>query len=206
VVVGIGLSLGAMGIAAVGWLPATWGAITQEVIDLAVIVNALRALRPSGSYQRLEAADATLARRFAGEHLVLRPDIEQLRAAADAVGTVPDAHAIAMARVAHRRLVEDVWPHEQAEDAQLYPMLARVLGGADRTATMSRGHVEIAHLIRRLGLLLDGVDEDVPDPDDLIELRRLLYALHAVLHLHFAQEDEGYLSIADDADLARATP
>ena len=111
-----------------------------------------------------------------------------------------------MARAVHRRLVEDVWPHEQAEDAQLYPMLARVLGGADRTATMSRGHVEIAHLIRRLGLLLDDVDALQPDPEDLVELRRLLYALHAVLQLHFAQEDESYLSLADDPDLTRAAP
>ena len=206
VVVGIGLSLGAMGIAALGWLPAAWGAVTQEVIDVAVIVNAVRALQPSNTYQQLESADAALAQRFAGEHLLLRPDIEEVRAAADGIGAVPDAQAIAMARAVHRRLVEDVWPHEQAEDAQLYPMLARVLGGADRTATMSRGHVEIAHLIRRLGLLLDDIDPATPDSDDLVELRRLLYALHAVLHLHFAQEDEGYLSLADDPDLTRAAP
>jgi hypothetical protein len=71
---------------------------------------------------------------------------------------------------------------------------------------MSRGHIEIAHLIRRLGLLLDDIDEELPDPDDLAELRRLLYGLHAVLQLHFAQEDESYLSLADEPDLARATP
>jgi hypothetical protein len=206
VVVGIGLSLGAMGIAALGWLPAAWGAVTQEVIDVAVIVNALRALQPSNTYQQLETADAALAQRFAGEHLLLRPDIEEVRAAADGIGAVPDAQAVAMARAVHRLLVEDVWPHEQAEDAQLYPMLARVLGGSDRTATMRRGHVEIAHLIRRLGLLLDDIDPATPDSDDLVELRRLLYALHAVLHLHFVQEDEGYLSLADEPDLTCAAP
>jgi hypothetical protein len=31
-----------------------------------------------------------------------------------------------------------------------------------------------------------------------VELRRLLYGLHAVLQLHFAQEDESYLSLAED--------
>ena len=30
------------------------------------------------------------------------------------------------------------------------------------------------------------------------ELRSVLYGLHAVLQLHFAQEDEGYLSLALD--------
>jgi heavy metal translocating P-type ATPase len=197
VAVGIGLSLAAMCVAAAGLLPATWGAILQEVIDVAVIANALRALRPARSEHRLEAADSALARRFADEHSTLRPDIDEVRAAADAVGTLTDSQAIAQARTAYRRIIEEVLPHEQAEDNELYPMLARVLGGTDRTATMSRGHVEIAHLARRLGRLLDDID-DAPDADDLVELRRLLYGLHAVLQLHFAQEDESYLSIADD--------
>ena len=43
--VGMGLSLAAMGFAAFGWLPPALGALLQEGIDLAVILNALRALR-----------------------------------------------------------------------------------------------------------------------------------------------------------------
>jgi len=197
VVAGIGLSLAAMGVAALGYLPAAWGALLQEVIDVAVIGNALRALRPGRSYQRLEAKDSALARRFAAEHRTLRPELDEIRAAADAIGTVPDARALELARSVHRRLTEDVLPHEQAEDTELYPMLARVLGGTDRTATMSRGHVEIAHLTRRLGRLLDDTT-DQPERDELTELRRLLYGLHAVLELHFAQEDENYLSMIED--------
>jgi heavy metal translocating P-type ATPase len=45
VLVGMGLSLGAMAVAAAGYLPPVAGALFQEVIDLAVILNALRALR-----------------------------------------------------------------------------------------------------------------------------------------------------------------
>lgn len=45
VVVGMGLSLAAMGVAAAGYLPPLTGALLQEGIDLAVILNALRALR-----------------------------------------------------------------------------------------------------------------------------------------------------------------
>jgi len=45
VIVGMGLSLVAMGFAAFGYLPPVAGAILQEAIDLAVILNALRALR-----------------------------------------------------------------------------------------------------------------------------------------------------------------
>jgi P-type E1-E2 ATPase len=45
VLAGMGLSLTAMGIAAAGYLPPVAGAVLQELIDLAVILNALRALR-----------------------------------------------------------------------------------------------------------------------------------------------------------------
>jgi len=45
VLAGMGLSLGAMAIAAAGYLPPVAGAILQEGIDLTVILNALRALR-----------------------------------------------------------------------------------------------------------------------------------------------------------------
>jgi heavy metal translocating P-type ATPase len=45
VVYGLGVSMLAMVVAAFGYLPPVWGALFQEVIDVAVIVNALRALR-----------------------------------------------------------------------------------------------------------------------------------------------------------------
>jgi len=45
---GIGLSICGMALAAVGWLAPIEGAIVQEAIDVAVILNALRARRPGG--------------------------------------------------------------------------------------------------------------------------------------------------------------
>jgi P-type E1-E2 ATPase len=45
VLVGIGLSLVAMGFAAFGFIAPVAGALLQEGIDVAVILNALRALR-----------------------------------------------------------------------------------------------------------------------------------------------------------------
>ncbi len=45
VLAGMGLSIAAMGVAAAGYLPPVAGALLQELIDLAVILNALRALR-----------------------------------------------------------------------------------------------------------------------------------------------------------------
>jgi len=45
VLAGMGLSIAAMGVAALGYLPPIAGALFQETVDLAVILNALRALR-----------------------------------------------------------------------------------------------------------------------------------------------------------------
>ena len=45
IIAGMGLSIAAMGVAALGYLPPLAGALFQEAVDLAVILNALRALR-----------------------------------------------------------------------------------------------------------------------------------------------------------------
>jgi len=196
------MSLAAMVVAAFGYLPPAWGALLQELIDVAVILNALRALRDTKSVARLRGEDAALSRRFSSEHVSLRPDVARIRTVADQLDPTRPAESLAMVEDIRRFLVEDLDPHEQSEDATLYPVVAKVLGGKDPTATMSRAHVEIAHLIRRLSRVVDDIEPDGPDDDDIIELRRLLYGLHAILQLHFAQEDEGYLSLADD-EIAR---
>src|SRR5487761_2658022 len=59
-VAGIAMSVVAMAFAAIGALPAVWGAVLQEGIDLAVILNALRALSPTLSTPRLAPQDAGL--------------------------------------------------------------------------------------------------------------------------------------------------
>jgi soluble P-type ATPase len=206
VLAGMGMSLAAMGAAAAGLLPAVWGALLQEGIDVAVILNALRALRPPFSARKLTAEDAALTRRFRAEHQVIRADIELLRAAADALTTDPLAApaAMALARRAHAKLTAEVWPHENAEEADLYPAVNRLLGGADPTAAMSRAHAEIAYQIARLGRLLADIGDRAPGDADIADLRGVLYGLHAILRLHTVQEDEAYLSLGDDTSPVQA--
>jgi heavy metal translocating P-type ATPase len=198
VIAGMGLSMVAMLAAAAGLLQPTKGALLQELIDLAVILNALRALRPGANeVVDLPEADLALVHRFRTEHASLRPDVDRLVSVADQIGVVAPERALQLAREVHRFLVDELLPHEQAEDTELYPALARVLGGSDVTGTMSRGHAEIAHLSHRLGRVLDDVDGDRLEGEDATDVLRLLYGLHAVLTLHFSQEDESYLSLAD---------
>ena len=198
VVAGVSLSLAAMGFAAAGLIAPAWGALLQEMIDVAVMLNALRARRGGRTLRRPTASEAALAHRFGAEHLALRPEVEQIRAVGDALGGDDPRAALPAARDLHRILVDELLPHEQAEGQRLYPVIARALGGEETMASMQREHVEIAHQVRRLGRLLDGIDVDAPDDEDILDLRRLLYGLYAVLRLHFAKEDERYFSFADD--------
>jgi heavy metal translocating P-type ATPase len=203
VLAGMGLSIAAMAAAAAGLLPAVWGALLQEAIDVAVILNALRALAPVPPQVRLTAADEDLARRFRTEHQAIRSDTEELRATAQALG---EPGAMNRVRHVHGLLTREVWPHEQAEESSLYPALNRVLGGTDPTAPMSRGHAEIAVQIARLGRLIEDIGDRDPDAADIADLRDILYGLHAVLRLHTVQEDETYLSLADTAAGDQAEP
>jgi heavy metal translocating P-type ATPase len=52
---GMLLSLGAMVVAAIGALPPVWGAVTQEVIDVFAVLNALRAASPGGALRDFDA-------------------------------------------------------------------------------------------------------------------------------------------------------
>ena len=198
VVAGIAMSVVAMGFAAVGALPAVWGAMPQEGIDIAVILNALRALSPVVINPRLPQRDAEVIEQVRDEHIRIRAALEALELAAKACDAEGPPFDLDLARTAQRLLVEDVAPHEAREEERLYPVLARLLGGTDRTSTMSRAHVDIAHRISQLGRLLEYIDPEELDRADIIELRRLLYGLHAILELHTTQEDESYLSWSDD--------
>ena len=64
-----------------------------------------------------------------------------------------------------------------------------------RPPRLSRTHAEIEHQVCRLRRLLTGLDDDSAQPEDVIELRRLLYGLYAVLRLHNAQEEEAASSL-----------
>ena len=171
-----------------------------------MIVNALRVLRPHRTGPQLEVRDAELVEDFRRAHEILRPNLDRVRRAADQIGEIDDVDAVSAVRDVQRFLTDEIAPHEESEDAVMYPVFARVLGGEDPTATMGRAHLEIAHLIRRLGILLDQTDPTAPGRDDLHEMRRILYGLHAILVLHFAQEDESYLSLVDEPGPVRGTP
>ncbi|MFI7117445.1 heavy metal translocating P-type ATPase [Amycolatopsis sp. NPDC049868] len=190
--IGTGLSVLAMLAAAGGWLVPVLGALVQEGIDIAVIGNSLRALLAPRSSRR--RAPEGLVRRFAVEHESLLPVRSAVRLAADALAEGAGHDADMALRHVIQLLTERLLPHERAEEKQLYPALAEVLGGPDSTVTMSREHAEIERLVRRLRRHLDEAPDGIR-ADQVDDLRATLYGLDAILTLHFAQEEEAYFTL-----------
>ena len=209
-VAGMSLSLLAMAIAALGYLPPALGAVLQEGIDLAVILNALRALRGNPATEvHLATGTEQMLNRFAGEHDQLRDTIGLLRDSADRLAAKPDAAALASLTAAHELLIERILPHERAEETQLYPALARPLGSGEATVTMSRTHAEIQRLADRIATHLAlAQSAGAIQPDQVDDLLACLYGLYALLRLHFVQEEESYFALAEDDvnDTATSTP
>ncbi len=194
VTVSMGLSLVALLAASAGLLPPAGGALTHEAIDVLAIAVALRALVPGRVHTiTLSPSDLATARQLQAEHDAVLVVVEQIRAVADTL-SVEDCDLAAVHALLHR-LETELVPHERADEALLVPLMARALGGAEATAALSRTHAEIEHQTSRLHRLLSDLDEDGLQPEDAVELRRLLYGLYGVLRLHSAQEAEGAFSL-----------
>ena len=197
VVAGMALSAIGMGFAAAGMLVPVAGAMAQEVIDVAVILNALRALRERRRPTVL--APSRIGGQMRLDHRRMLPDVDRLRKAADHLDSLDSRHLFDELRAVRSFLEDVVLPHEKEEDAVLYPIVAQLIGGRDPTATMSREHLEIRHLVRLYGSIVDDIPAVGPDEEDLRDLRRALYSLHAILRLHIAQEEEAYLTLLEDS-------
>ena len=85
--------------------------------------------------------------------------------------------------------------HERNDERQVYTGIVDRLGGDDPLAAMSRTHQEIFHLARTFERAYGAIEGREPDAEDLIDLRRTLYALGAILRLNIAQEEELYLAL-----------
>ncbi|RQZ64588.1 heavy metal translocating P-type ATPase [Burkholderia cepacia] len=198
VAAGMSLSVVTMTIAAAGFLQPIAGAVIQEVIDVAVIVNALRVLldRPRPTNARLDDVDVEQLRR---EHTALSPLLDQIRDLADRLPGLSGA-AIA-SELVHMidSLDERLLPHERADDRDVYARLAPLLGGEDPLAAMSGAHREIFKMVRSLRQMVADLPRDGTNTMQVQAIQRLLYGLEAIVRLHCAQEEELFHAVGADA-------
>lgn len=189
IVAGMALSLIAMGFAAAGYLTPVAGAILQEGIDIAVILNALRALVPPGLGSRPSLPEEA-AKRLLEEHEDVEIWLDQLRAHADALDDAQGAEALAHIADANRIINEEIVPHEREDEVTVYPQLVPHLGNAHGLAAMSRAHREIQHLGRLLDRLVTGVSEEEADRYLIRDAQRIIESVDALVRIHNAQEED----------------
>jgi soluble P-type ATPase len=204
VLAGMGISFVAMVFGAVGLLAPVGGALVQEAIDVAVILNALRALRGGRRARQPIGPASHVGDRFQAEHREFAPHLERIRAVADRLGVLDPTEARAELEGIRWFLLERLPQHEREEEAAIYPVVAQLIGGEDPMGSMERAHMEIEHLARVFGHILADLPDDGPGPEDLTDLRRVLYGLHAILRLHFSQEEEAYSWLASERDAEEA--
>ena len=198
VLIGMGLSFGGMILGAVGLLPVVGGALFQEAIDVAVILNALRALSGGRAARQRAGLGSNVGDRFRDEHREFIPWLARIRTVADRLESYSPVEARDELQQIRWFLTERLPQHEEEEEAAVYPVVSRLMGGEDPMGTMARAHLEIDHLSRVFVHLVDDVPPEGPAPEDLVDLRRVLYGLHAILRLHFAQEEEAYSWLASE--------
>jgi heavy metal translocating P-type ATPase len=188
---GMALSGVAMIAAAFGWLTPIAGALTQEAIDVAVILNALRALG-SGRNWRRSSLPASEAEALHEEHVKLEASLDRLRDIVDALETASPLEGTKLIREANAIVEKDLLSHERADETIVYPRLRRSLASGYGLAAMSRVHRELLHLAHLLSRLSESLSEGDVDALTLRDGQRIIESIETIARIHNAQEEDIY--------------
>jgi soluble P-type ATPase len=191
IVAGMVMSGVAMVLAAFGWLSPVAGALTQEAIDIAVILNALRALSPAW-HMRREPMRAEAARELLSEHRALDPTLDRLRELADALDDAASESAVALIQEASDLVATRIVVHERGDENKVYPALAKYLHDGHGLAAMSRAHRELLHLGRLLTRLSEGLKPEDADRYLVRDAQRAIESIESLARIHNAQEEDIY--------------
>jgi heavy metal translocating P-type ATPase len=195
IVAGMALSILAMLAGTLGWLTPVPAAIVQEVIDVAVILNALRALSPGrGTVRRSMTAEA--GRELHHNHVALIGNLDRLRLIVDALDDAVPERAATLIAAANRIVQDQVVVHERDDEGNVYPQLAKVLRESHGLSAMSRAHREILHIARLLGRVAEDLPTEKVDRYLIRDAQRLIEAVETLVRLHTAQEEDIYEAVA----------
>jgi len=103
-------------------------------------------------------------------------------------------------------LTDQLLPHEQEEDETVHPTLAAAIGNDEATAAFHGTQTRSTGSRASIESWWDMLPADGPEPEDLPDLRRVLYGLHAILQLHQSQEEELYASVSDPSPTRGTSP
>jgi heavy metal translocating P-type ATPase len=195
IVAGMGLSTLAMLAAVFGWLMPVPAAIVQEVIDVAVILNALRALTPAYGHAARHMT-AAAGRELHREHVSLIGNLDRLRSIVDTLDDATPQNGAALIAEANRLVQEQVVAHERDDEGKLYPQLAGILKETHGLSAMSRAHREILHLARLLARIAEDLPTEKVDRYLIRDAQRVIEAIETLVRMHTAQEEDIYEAVS----------
>lgn len=181
----------AMFFAAIGLLPPVVGALTQEAIDVAVILNALRALS-SGHKSGRRTMPVAAASALRLDHERIEPMLDRLREIADALDRAHGGNAVTLISEADSIVSQQIVTHERADETAVYARVAKYLADRHGLGAMSRAHREIIHLSRLLRRLADGLIPEDADSYLIRDAQRVIESIEALVRIHNAQEEDIY--------------
>jgi heavy metal translocating P-type ATPase len=191
IIAGMGFSALAMVIAAFGYLPPIAGALTQEIIDVAVILNALRALT-AGRAARAHKIPAAAGTALRLDHRRIEIALDHLREIADALDHSDADRAATLIVEAGKIVEQQIVEHERNDEGTVYPQIAKFLADRHGLGAMSRAHREIIHLARLLRRLVDGLTPGEIDRYLIRDGQRIIESIEALVRIHNAQEEDIY--------------
>jgi RND family efflux transporter MFP subunit len=191
IVVGMTLSGVTMAAAAFGFVSPVAGALIQEAIDIAVILNALRALGLGVAFRRTPMPE-TAARALREGHERIEASFDRLRQIADALDEAPPRRAADYILEADQLVGETILAHEREDESAIYPRISSFLPDGAALGAMSRAHREIRHQARLLARLSDGLRDNEPDKYAIRDGQRIIESIEALARLHNAQEEDIY--------------
>jgi signal transduction histidine kinase len=194
IVAGMGLSTLAMLAAVFGWLMPVPAAIIQEVIDVTVILNALRALTPAYGHAG-RSMTAAAGRQLHRDHVALIGNLDRLRSIVDALDDATPEKGAALIAEANKVIQKQVVAHERDDEGSVYPRLARILRESHSLSAMSRAHREILHLSRLLARVVEDLSSEKVDRYLIRDAQRVIEAIETLVPIHTAQEEDIYEAV-----------
>lgn len=197
IIAGMTLSFATMGAAAFGWIGPVGGALIQEAIDIAVILNALRALGGGSTLLRRPLPEtATSALRE--DHEKIEQSLDRLRQIADALDAASPRRACEYIDEADRLVADVILAHERDDECDIYPRISHYLPNGQGLGAMSRAHREIRHQARLLARLAEGLPSHEPDKYLIRDAQRIIEAIETLVRVHNAQEEDVYEQAASE--------
>ena len=132
------------------------------------------------------------------EHLLLQ--IDRMPQTGDMVGTASPAELRGRLDETYVFLTEDLIPHIEAAERELYPELERMLQSVHSMAPLRREHDEVRRSAAELGRIREHLGDRQISIGQAIALRRVIFRLYALLKVHLAEE-QAYLDILDRREL-----